>query len=80
MTGQELRALRRGLGLTQERLGVELGVPQNTIARWETGARRIAHPRWLRLAIEGLAARQRGTDCVSRTTPPRLASTQEVLG
>jgi len=32
-----LRMLREALGLTQDRLGVFLGVTGNTISRWETG-------------------------------------------
>ena len=35
MTGPEVRALRRKLGLTQAQLGEQLGVHGNSVARWE---------------------------------------------
>ncbi len=35
-----VRALRRHLGVTQERLADELGVRQQTVSEWETGAYR----------------------------------------
>lgn len=41
MTPQELRRIRKNLSLTQEQLAERLGVTRVTIARWETGARRI---------------------------------------
>jgi transcriptional regulator with XRE-family HTH domain len=41
MTGQELRALRTSLRLTQEELGKRLGVWKNTVWRWEHEHRHI---------------------------------------
>lgn len=35
--GQRVRALRRHLGLTQERLAGRLGIRQQTVSEWETG-------------------------------------------
>ena len=35
--GENVRALRRHLGLTQQALSDELGVRQQTISEWETG-------------------------------------------
>lgn len=35
--GQQIRALRRRLGLTQSQLAKELGTRQQTISEWETG-------------------------------------------
>jgi transcriptional regulator with XRE-family HTH domain len=60
MDANELRARRRALTdetgrpLSQAKLGAELGVPQQTIGRWESGARRISHPRILALALWAL--------------------------
>jgi DNA-binding transcriptional regulator YiaG len=44
MTGQELKALRHQMGLTQKELAEKIGVPWNTVARWEVGMRKIAEP------------------------------------
>jgi DNA-binding transcriptional regulator YiaG len=49
MTGPEVRALRRDLGMTQEDLAHELGVTVSTVNRWENG-----HTRPSRLAHAGL--------------------------
>lgn len=38
------RAIRIEAGVSQERLALELGVDQATIARWESGARRPRGP------------------------------------
>lgn len=37
MTGEEVRALRDFLGMTQEEMGETLGVAELTIRRWEKG-------------------------------------------
>ena len=37
MKGEEIKALRLRLGLTQTELAAEIGVHQVTVARWETG-------------------------------------------
>jgi len=50
MNGDELKARRDALDMTQEQLGTELGVAANTIARWERGERAI--PPHLSLALE----------------------------
>ena len=60
MDASELRERRRALHdetgrpLSQAKLGAILGVPQQTIGRWESGARRISHPRILALALWAL--------------------------
>jgi transcriptional regulator with XRE-family HTH domain len=61
MDAQELRTKRRALidpdtgrPLSQAKLGALLGVPQQTVGRWESGARRISHPRILALALWAL--------------------------
>lgn len=52
MTGDELRNWRMARGLTQQQLAERLGVPANTIARWERGE--LQHLEWLLLAILGV--------------------------
>jgi transcriptional regulator with XRE-family HTH domain len=54
MTPSELRKRRGMLGLSQGKLGERLGVPSNTIARWERGELAIEHPAMLRLALDRL--------------------------
>ena len=55
MTGEEIRATRARLGLTQAQLGKALGVAKNTIARWERGELRIERPEMLRLSLERIS-------------------------
>ncbi len=50
----ELRARRHRLGLTQAQLAEYLGVATNTVARWERGEMRIAHPEMLRAMLKQL--------------------------
>nr|HDO80594.1 XRE family transcriptional regulator [Candidatus Bathyarchaeota archaeon] len=38
--GEELRLLRRTLGLSQEKLAKKLGIDPSTLWRWENGKRR----------------------------------------
>ncbi|HYM62038.1 MAG TPA: helix-turn-helix domain-containing protein [Thermoanaerobaculia bacterium] len=52
--GPTLRALREELGMTQAQLGEQLGIPSNTIARWERGELQIEKPRTLALALRAL--------------------------
>jgi transcriptional regulator with XRE-family HTH domain len=52
MTGNDLKLWRKRLGITQVNLAKMLGTYQVTIARWETGARKI--PFLLPLALETL--------------------------
>ena len=52
MTGAELRKRRLSLGMTQKALAARLGIPTNTIARWERGELTIEHGQLLRLALE----------------------------
>lgn len=44
MVGEELKAIRTKLGLTQTQLGENLGVARNTVTRWEMGIRGIPEP------------------------------------
>jgi DNA-binding transcriptional regulator YiaG len=41
MSPVQLKARRAEMGLTQAALAEQLGVTWNTVARWETGQRRI---------------------------------------
>lgn len=50
----QLRARRRGLGLTQAQLAERLGISANTIARWERGEKVPATPRMLHYALTAL--------------------------
>lgn len=58
MTGQELRATRDALGLSQAELARALDVTVSTISRWETGHKPIGNPGMVRLALEALAMRR----------------------
>ena len=39
MKGEEIKALRLRLGLTQTELAAEIGVHRVTVAKWETGGK-----------------------------------------
>lgn len=54
MTGEEIRAARDTLGLTQRQFAQLLGVTANTVARWERGEVRALHDTLLRARIEQL--------------------------
>ncbi len=55
-SGADLRDFRERLGLTQQLLGRLLGIPKNTIARWERGELAIEKPRLLELALASLTS------------------------
>ena len=52
MTQQELKTWRISRSLTQEELGVKLGVTKTCVYRWEAGYRHI--PPFLHLALKCL--------------------------
>lgn len=54
MNGTDIRERRRKLGLTQKQLGQILGIPDNTISRWELGTVVPEHPKMLNLALKAL--------------------------
>jgi DNA-binding XRE family transcriptional regulator len=58
MKKEELINWRGKYSYTQEELAQALGVFRETIARWETGTRKI--PPYLNLALETLARRKKG--------------------
>jgi DNA-binding transcriptional regulator YiaG len=41
---EEVKRIRRRLGLTQTELAEALGVRRGAVARWENGARRVTEP------------------------------------
>jgi predicted ATPase/DNA-binding CsgD family transcriptional regulator/DNA-binding XRE family transcriptional regulator len=59
LTPIHLARRRRALGLSQQELGNVLGVPRNTVARWERGDVRIARPEWLTMALARLESHKR---------------------
>jgi transcriptional regulator with XRE-family HTH domain len=50
MTAAQFRKWRLSQELTQKQTGDVLGVPSNTVARWEQAARPVPH--WVRLLID----------------------------
>lgn len=44
MTKEEIRAIRKAMGLTSDELGDLLGVKGNTVRRWECGLRAARGP------------------------------------
>lgn len=57
MDGEDLKLWRKKCGITQVELARMLGTHQVTIARWETGARKV--PFLLALALEALENRMK---------------------
>src|SRR5262249_37306916 len=79
LTPAGLATRRRALGLTQRALGELLGVPRNTVARWERGDLRVARPDWLALALGQLEEGSRASAGSARspfasTLPAELSS------
>jgi predicted ATPase/DNA-binding CsgD family transcriptional regulator/DNA-binding XRE family transcriptional regulator len=62
ITSAALRKRRMALGLSQHAIARMIGVPRNTLARWERGELRIARPDWLQLALARLEA---GRECAT---------------
>lgn len=60
MDPDTLRVRRARLGMTQAGLGAVLGVPTNTVMKWERGHQPVRHPRMLALALDALDARVAG--------------------
>jgi DNA-binding transcriptional regulator YiaG len=57
VTPTDLKTVREAIGLTQRALAERLGVPKDTLNRWERGRQACPHPEILRLALERLATR-----------------------
>jgi len=56
-SADEVRALRRHLGLSQDALAGELGIRQQTVSEWETGRYR---PRGASARVLGIVAERAG--------------------
>jgi DNA-binding transcriptional regulator YiaG len=67
-----VRRLRRSLGLTQRGLADKLGVRQQTVSEWETGAYRPrgAAARLLDIVAENALPYGQEADDVTREAPP----------
>jgi DNA-binding transcriptional regulator YiaG len=57
MEPEEVRAIRKRLGLTQAALAAKLGVQREAVARWEIGTRPVTGP--VALAIRSLKKSKR---------------------
>jgi DNA-binding transcriptional regulator YiaG len=58
MLPQQVKRLRKVLGMTQQKFADFLGVPQSTVGRWEAG---LNSPRGLNLkALKELAEKAKG--------------------
>lgn len=53
-SGADIRMFREQIGLTQDQLGAALGIPRNTIARWERNELEIERRSLIELALAGL--------------------------
>lgn len=71
LTGAELWAWRRRLGMTQRELAECLGTSQQTVHRWESEFVAIKHPRMMRLALITLEAAERAK---TRPTAPQMST------
>ena len=60
MTGQELRAIRKRLGWTQQQLAEATGVALNPVWRWEAGQMGIKESAARLIALIAAAERKRG--------------------
>lgn len=72
MTPEELKRRRKQLGLSQTELSALIGVPQNTISRWEIGAIPIGEPRstWLDVEMAKLKRKPGRPPKRRRANPP----------
>ncbi len=52
MTGAELRARRKALGLSHGQLALRLGVASNTVARWERNELTIGQPKMVKMSLD----------------------------
>ena len=62
MAGEWLRKRRLALEMTQRDLAGELGVPMNTLARWERGELEVQHPQMLSLALDAVRSQWEDAD------------------
>ncbi len=64
MEGNELKAKRESLGLTQTELADILGVKMNTVYRWESGI--LSVPTSIELAMETVERKYRKTTTIRK--------------
>lgn len=57
MTAEEIRALRKALGLTQRQLADKVGVHESAVSQWERGARKPG--KWSLHQLSRLAKKRR---------------------
>ena len=57
VTGEEMKTIRDGLGMTQKEFAEKLGVTTQTVSRYERNAEPI--PRYMELAMEHLEAQKK---------------------
>lgn len=63
MKPDQIRAIRKGRGETQEQFAAVIGVAKVTVARWETGTRKCEPPYALKIALEGHGCDLQEYDC-----------------
>jgi putative zinc finger/helix-turn-helix YgiT family protein len=78
LTPEEIQTDREALGLTQQQLAVYLGVAEETLSRWETGAQiqQRALDRFLRVILSFPSVRAAlASEQLSSSTPPLAPTT-----
>jgi DNA-binding transcriptional regulator YiaG len=60
ITGEQVRAARSKLGISQERMAYELGASVTTVNRWENGRTHVTHA--YRKILSAYFARRLGQD------------------
>ena len=70
MTGHELRAIRRNLGMTQGEFAVQLGIALNSLSRLETGRCQITE-------LRAMQVRMLTQETTMKAPRYRLTGTQE---
>jgi DNA-binding transcriptional regulator YiaG len=67
-SAEEVRALRRHLGLSQDELSEELGMRQQTVSEWETGR---YQPRGASARLLGMIAERAGFEYLPKSPAQR---------
>ena len=73
-TGRDIVALRRFIGLSQDRCALAVGISVHTLRNWERGGRRSESPALALLRIAARLPRNHSTECVNSTWPKALMS------
>jgi uncharacterized protein YuzE/transcriptional regulator with XRE-family HTH domain len=77
--GADLRKFRDALSMSQQGLGDALGVPRNTVARWERDAMLIERPLMLSLALRGLVSDDARGEILSAVQAMKSKPANELL-